>query len=423
MASVENKNIDGSRQSTKENYTCRKKSGVPKWLKKHTKWGRRKQISISNESMRMSGQSGVENPTLFQDDQDKKKESIWKKGLGCVCSPKSSMLNEPPGDAFSKELMGNFLNPFLNSYYCLPQLPLLHMAYMNSPEVLVDDLCQEEAGPSLHSAVDLEQAYMEQWRHKMAFVEHLRLQHFIMTNLQKAALAEQARVAASVLQQAYGAYELNPIMEKCHSELMDYQNRFTSEDMEIDQTVNYALLQLQNTKMRNERSNLVSSKQSEKQTIPEGLKVCYMSDRNQTKSSDNFLSPLKAIHSIGDQNNTDNHCSTHFSDQPCRNDSSIAIHQWSPKQWPALTECSSDNCLSLESQKNILNKQKVPHKRPIRKKLSPKNCLPPGGAYPLQNKRLKRNAISAEPSCYNEVVVTSGFFNNPLSLAVPKPLK
>lgn len=417
MASTDSKNLNESKQNTKENYKNRKISGVPNWLKKHTKWGRKGQTNIPSDRKRMSSHNILSEETLTSENGEKRKEVTWKKDLDSVCSSNSSILKTNTSDPLPSEALFNFCNPPFNSFYCLPQLPLLQMALMNSPDMVAGCSYLQQPGTSLQELPSSDACYFQQPIENMGFVEHLQLQQFIIANLHQAALAEQARVAAAVLQQAYMAYGLNPILDKCHSEPMDYHIR--SEDMEIDQPLSDAPSQLEKSFKINERQVFDLTEEQVKQRTPVCAKTYSLSDSNQKIQSESLVSSLKQVHQSSDKNNSE----LFSPNQLCQKNSSITTKRWSPKQLKCTTNCINNISFAECSSENTINGQNSTQQREKLRKMSPEDSTKNGNVHPPVRKRLKRNAISAEPSSYNKMVAASGFFNNPISLAVPKPLK
>jgi len=409
MASFEKQGKEeGLRQNSKENQKYRKKSGVPNWLKKHTKWGR-KNPPVDNACNECSVDTPAVNSALVHDQNDKRKESIWKKGLSYVKSPKTPLSNEPTTEFTPAPVFPQLVNPqATNPFSCEQHPSLLQLALLSAPQMLMSLSFGQDPRSSCFPS-SFEQAYLQQYHERLAYLEQLYTHQMVWANLQQAvALAEQSRAEAATLEQGYLRNKLTSShMDFQTSQSLNGKHPLPVQEMDVDIHTNdvapHSRMRYIQCKMPFEDIHMVDDCEAlessnnlslNNETLPtcstadnifkENAETCSGSNLSQKNNSpvdlaitDHITSPERLQKTVPfTTNNSD-------MDGP--------------------TECKADN---EDNQKQLSQ-----NNSPLHSDTSSSSS---------QRKRLKRNAISAEPSSYNEAVVGSGLFNKVLCLIIPK---
>ena len=196
-------------ESSKDSEKPRNKSkaSVHNWLKKHAKW-RRKTNCTSN--------------TTNQVETEKRKRSIWRKGLSYVWSTKTSSSKVAAAQCIVGSTSVQNLTPFVNVYDYPQEQSSFASVAVQTPSLFMDYSFQHDPRSCIYAA-QIEQAYLYRCQERMEFLQRFGAEHFVMANLQQAAvLEEQTRVAR--LNQCF--------FLKRMAESWDFRNGFESMECE-----------------------------------------------------------------------------------------------------------------------------------------------------------------------------------------------
>ena len=406
MASLENKSReDMARQNSKESQKGRKKSTVPNWLKKHTLWGR-KNNSVASTS---SGFLGTSTPPFAVStgptESEKRKESLWKKGLAYVRSPKASL---PKTASASINPSLTLQNSFMSVFdFHQQQQAFFEMALQSSPEIFLG-FAQDPR--TCFYAANLQQAYLQRCRERAACLEHLRAQQFLMANLQQAAIInEQARAAAASLNQGYFPNDSRPLMSFPNCEPMDCENKDSIEEMEAATMPNGCL-----QKPRTSNQSLNQEPMNAMHCDADMTECGHAGDALSPTTDENSKSLLSSCGKSKPDGQQELLSAGHINTA----DAMITDHNTSLERFHTLPYPNKEPSLMTLAE-GVSGEQNNRNSCHDMRKISPLLQNKVG----TQHKRLKRNAISAEPSSCNEAVVASALFNKSIYLAVPKSPK
>ena len=402
MASFNNKTLD--MQVVKDGQKGRKKSGVPNWLKKHTKWARRNHSSNPNFD-RGSTSSGT--VATLPDQSENRKESIWKKGLSYVRSPKASLSKEVTSTSVEPSNFPNASCPFSSLYNGQQHPSLFHLALLSAPHMLMNLSFGQDPQASFFAA-NLEQAYIQHYRERMAYFEQLRAQQMVINFQQAAVVAEQTRAASAILEQAYLANGGNPLIEFPNNEIADTLTNSIAQEMEVDAQENEASPRRLHREEFRAYHDVTMGEVCDSNEVPgytnemfEGMKAA----------------PFQAL-----QRSSEAVSENRSPAQTNAVDSTIIDHNLSPERLQQVVPFSTNSpSLDMSERKNkatvegnqLLTSGENTALHPNTSSSSSKE----------QQKRLKRNAISAEPSSYNEAVVGSSLFSKVMCFTIPKSSK
>ena len=414
MASLETKSREiGERQTAEEIQNDSKKSGVPNWFKKRTKWTRRSTPISSAGSECLVGTSSADTVSAV-DLCDKRKESLWKKGLAYVKSPKTPISKESVDNFVPPIPLPTFSTPRLsNAFNCHHQQPsLFQLALMSAPQMLMSLSFGQDPRACIFGA-NLEQMYLEYYQERLAYFEQFRAHQIILANLQQAAiLAEQSRIAGATLNHRdFLANDFSAGVDLEQRQQNDSERHESTQEMDVDVHTNEML--------QHSRINFLQHKMPfEDITMSDS---CLETESSNTESL--CLESLAAFHRVNLEQpfpaNIDK-CSNSSSQKTVSpDDATIANHIKSPERLQKIVPFLNKSS-ALVGNTGHKNKAEIEN---IERQLSRNNspmlaCASSNNTS--QHKRLKRNAISAEPSSINEAVVESGLFNKVICLSIPK---
>ena len=383
--------MDGSGDESKENTKIRKKSrpSVHNWLKKHAKWRNKASAdeNIDVESLTAAPASDyVENSLEIETDMRKK--SLWKKGLSYVWPPKSSSPKPTTATSFGCDDPMSSQN---GNVYNYQDQPALSSVAVQTPPLCADYSYQQNTQSCLY-ATHIEQAYLQRYRERMAYLEQFGAEHFVLANLQQAAvLEEQTRVAR--LNQCFFLKRLAEswkIKNKAESMECQATEKGSTDAMEIDppSPANTESFTVNNETVPTTSPFDISSLTQNSQSIKDSNYIFKQCTFNPYNNKDNTPYPPPSV----EKTNTNN----------------FGGRKASPKRFNKIPQSLS------------LNRLGKCRRKTSRKYFSPKTS-PTGdeSSFGIFRKRFKRNAISGEPSSCN-AIMGSTCFNKQQPYLIPK---
>ena len=365
--------MEGSDDESKAHPKTRNKSraSVHNWLKKHAKKKKKSNAGESIDDCLMTSAPEYAE-TSPQSEIDFRKRSFWKKGLSYVWPPKPSSPKhiESPITANSQDIA----SPFDRVYDDYQTPPALSSVAVQTSPLFTGYPFQHDSHSCLY-ADQIEQAYLQCHRDKMAYLERIGAEHFVLANLQQAAvLEEQTRVA-----RLNHCFFLRRLAES-------WKLKNAAEVMECQETG---------------------------QIIGDSMDIDPPSPAN-TKLFSNIEPTTSAL--FGNVFSQPSHQSMEHSDYPFEKYTLSSNVKTTETTFPKSYENQSISN-DLTSRKVSQNQffSKIPQSSSLnrlgkcRRKSSQKHFLPKASptndesAFGLLRKRLKRNAISAEPISYNNI--------------------
>ena len=359
------------------------KPSVHNWLKKHTKWRRKSNPDDgSGECVTMSNSEYVD---VCQNESEKRKRSIWKKGLSYMWPPKS-MSPKATANCISVS-SANLESPYVNVYNSYDEQPALASVAVQTSPLFMDYSFQHDPQNCIY-ATHVEQAYLQRCRERMAYLERFGAEHFVLANLQQAAvLEEQTRVAR--LNQCFFLKRI--------AESLEIRNAVESMECETDKAFN-DLMDI-DPPSPNPPFAKVGAGGLHAQASLHNLN---QADIHSTMDGIGYpFTPSNCGEIRNPTHKGSKNPSHHFASHPAT--FSSKFHDRESVSMGAESRNVPPTAYNLLSEPFEIKKFGAPRRKTSRKFFSSKSS--PNGeesAFGIFHKRFKRNAISAEPPCsYN----------------------
>nr|XP_018669813.1 cGMP-dependent protein kinase 1 isoform X1 [Ciona intestinalis] len=360
--------------------TQRKKSSVHTWLKKHAKWRKKANTNSSRTNSETAGTSSLESDAISISSEKgsaKRRNSFWKRGLSYVRSTKSHGVKTTSPHCLPQLSVSSASNPFIQPYAYHHQPSLVTVAVQTSPVMVGFPYHGGRAG-FFSSDAEQQQYNFQRWRERADYIQHINAQQIMMANLQQAAvIAEQQRTQAAAasfrprfcserVQSSWERGESLDMLPGKRTYPMDVE--MSSMPLEQSELAEYASCEVITGMEAN------SAKVAE---IKDVSSCVQMKDMTNKTMSDETTSGLMTPPTVSP---------VHKSAE-----SAVAVNGFTPERVsPVHTKNNHTNVIIRSPIKTKLG----------RKEQTPKITSP---MHDPGQKRLKRNAISAEPSSLNAV--------------------